>query len=70
MNALGIGFFDGVPGLQGDEELRGILQRYIPLRRLGTPDDLAGALVYLVSDEAGFVDSEMVMVDGAIAIHA
>lgn len=70
VNALGIGFFDGVPGLQGDEELHGILQRYIPLRRLGTPDDLAGALVYLVSDEAGFVDSEMVMVDGAIAIHA
>ena len=70
VNALGIGFFDDVPGVQSDEAVHAVLERYIPLRRLGKPEDLQGALVYLVSDDAGFVDSELFVVDGAIAVHA
>jgi len=70
VNALALGFLDGVPGIQADPAVRGILERYVPLRRLGTPEDLAGAVVYLCSDHAGFVDSELVLVDGAIAVHA
>lgn len=70
MNALGVGFFDDIPGVQADEAVHAILERYIPLRRLGRPEDLQGALVYLVSNEAGFTDAELFMVDGAIAVHA
>jgi 2-dehydro-3-deoxy-D-gluconate 5-dehydrogenase len=70
VNALALGFFDEVPGPQRDEELHAVLERYIPLRRLGKPSDLQGALLYLVSDEAGFVMAETITVDGAIAIHA
>jgi NAD(P)-dependent dehydrogenase (short-subunit alcohol dehydrogenase family) len=70
MNALGLGFYDGIPGVQDDEQVHAILERYIPLRRLGKPEDLQGALVYLVSNEAGFTDAEIFMVDGAIAVHA
>ncbi|MEX2230293.1 MAG: SDR family oxidoreductase [Dehalococcoidia bacterium] len=70
VNAITLGFFDEVPGPQRDEELHAVLERYIPLRRLGRPSDLQGALLYLVSDEAGFVQAETITVDGAIAIHA
>jgi NAD(P)-dependent dehydrogenase (short-subunit alcohol dehydrogenase family) len=70
VNAIGLGFFDEVDGIQRDEEMHAILERYIPLRRLGKPEDLQGALVYLCSDVSGFVDSELLMVDGAIAVHA
>ncbi len=70
VNSLGLGFFDDVPGVQRDEEVRAILERYIPLRRLGRPDDLQGAVVYLCSELAAFVDSENVVVDGAIVVHA
>lgn len=70
VNALGIGFYDGVAGPQSDKELHAVLERYIPVRRLGAPEDLQGALVYLVSDEAGFVTSEVLVVDGAIQTHA
>jgi NAD(P)-dependent dehydrogenase (short-subunit alcohol dehydrogenase family) len=69
VNALQIGFFDEMAGPQRDE-LHAVLERYIPLRRLGTPADLQAALLYLVSDEAAFVMSETITVDGAIAIHA
>ncbi len=70
VNALGLGFFDDVPGIQSDEEVHAVLERYIPLRRLGKPADLQGPLVYLCSDLAAFVDSEVFMVDGAIQVHA
>ncbi len=70
VNSLGLGFFDDVPGVQSDEEIHAILERYIPLRRLGKPEDLQGALVYLCSELAAFVDSESVVVDGAIVVHA
>ena len=70
VNALGLGFYEGVAGPQNDADLHGILQRYIPLRRLGEPADLQGALVYLASDTANYMQGELVMVDGAIASHA
>ncbi len=70
INALGLGFYDEVPGPQNDEAARAALERWIPLRRLGKPEDLQGALVYLVSNEAGFTNAEVFMVDGAIAVHA
>jgi NAD(P)-dependent dehydrogenase (short-subunit alcohol dehydrogenase family) len=35
-----------------------------PLPRLGTPDDVANAALFLVSDEATFVTGENLMVDG------
>ena len=69
VNSITLGFFDDVPGLHNDEEVHAILERYIPLRRLGKPEDVQGAVVYLSSELAAFVDSETVLIDGAIAAH-
>jgi NAD(P)-dependent dehydrogenase (short-subunit alcohol dehydrogenase family) len=70
VNSITLGFFDDVPGLHNDEEVHAILERYIPLRRLGKPEDVQGAVVYLSSELAAFVNSETVLIDGAIAAHA
>ena len=35
-----------------------------PLRRLGEPEDIANACLYLVSDEASFVTGEVLYTDG------
>jgi NAD(P)-dependent dehydrogenase (short-subunit alcohol dehydrogenase family) len=43
------------------------LQRAInatPLRRAGTPEEVAEMVVYLASDEAGFVTGEVLGMDG------
>jgi NAD(P)-dependent dehydrogenase (short-subunit alcohol dehydrogenase family) len=69
VNAIGLGFMDELDGPQNDKELHNILQRYIPVARTGTPEDLKGVLVYLVSDEAGFVNAELHTVDGALTTH-
>jgi NAD(P)-dependent dehydrogenase (short-subunit alcohol dehydrogenase family) len=70
VNALGMGFVEGLPGPHDDPETRAALDRYIPVRRLGQPADLAGALLYLVSDDAAYVNAEVLPVDGGVAVHA
>ena len=41
----------------------------IPLRRRGTPDDVAGAVLYLLSDVAGFVTGHTLVVDGGSSVR-
>jgi NAD(P)-dependent dehydrogenase (short-subunit alcohol dehydrogenase family) len=38
----------------------------IPLRRLGTAEDIASAAVFLASDAASFISGAVLPVDGAI----
>jgi NAD(P)-dependent dehydrogenase (short-subunit alcohol dehydrogenase family) len=42
------------------------LIKYLPYRRLLKPDEIAGALLYLVSPAAGFVTGESIAVDGGL----
>jgi 3-oxoacyl-[acyl-carrier protein] reductase len=39
----------------------------IPLRRFGQPDDIAAAVAYLTSDEAGYLTAQVLIVDGGLA---
>ena len=38
----------------------------IPLGRLGTPEDVAGLVSYLVSDDAGYVSGSTFVIDGGL----
>ena len=44
------------------------LKSRTPLRRLGTPEDIASAYLFLASDEAGFISGTVLSVDGAVTI--
>ena len=52
--------------LVGDipEKARLIAARNTPLRRLATPQDIAGAVAYLASDDAGFITGQTLRVNG------
>ena len=39
-------------------------EKKVPLRRMGTPEDIAGGIVYLLSDAARYVTGHTLMVDG------
>jgi NAD(P)-dependent dehydrogenase (short-subunit alcohol dehydrogenase family) len=47
-------------------ELRDVLLSYVMAPRLGTPDDAAGLVTYLASDEAIFINGQDISVDGAM----
>ena len=51
----------------GKEEAHAKLARQIPLGRIGEPDDIAYAVLYLASDEAKFVTGAELKVDGGIS---
>jgi 2-hydroxycyclohexanecarboxyl-CoA dehydrogenase len=40
----------------------------VPLRRLGVPDDVAGAVAYLSSDDAAWVTGQVLRVNGGLAM--
>jgi NAD(P)-dependent dehydrogenase (short-subunit alcohol dehydrogenase family) len=39
-------------------------ERRTPMRRLGTPDEIADAVLYLASDEASYITADTLRVDG------
>jgi 3-oxoacyl-[acyl-carrier protein] reductase len=50
------------------EEARGAMLAQTPLGRLGDPEDVAGAVRFLCSDEASFITGEVVLVDGGLGM--
>lgn len=50
------------------EKLLEQLKEKTPLKRLGEPEDVAYAYLYLASDEASYVNGEILSVDGGLVI--
>jgi 3-oxoacyl-[acyl-carrier protein] reductase len=64
VNAVAPGFIatDMTAALPTDE-----IAKVIPARRLGTPEDVAAAVRFLASDDAGYVTGTTLYVDGGIS---
>jgi 3-oxoacyl-[acyl-carrier protein] reductase len=50
------------------EEARDAMLANTPLGKLGDPEDVAGAVRFLCSDEASFITGEVLLVDGGLAM--
>jgi 2-hydroxycyclohexanecarboxyl-CoA dehydrogenase len=52
----------------GRPNLREAFVKAVPFRRLGQPDDIAGAVAYLVSDDASYVTGQTLSVSGGLTM--
>jgi len=66
VNILAPGFIETAFGQEADTRFRNEVIELTPLKRWGTPDDVAAAALFLASDEAKFITGQMVMVNGGI----
>lgn len=48
------------------EKLQRMVAAQTPVRRVGTPEDIAHAISFLVSEEAGFISGEVIYVTGGL----
>ncbi len=51
----------------GDEITEGAAKA-TPLRRIGTPEDVAGVVCFLASEAAGYVTGQVIAVDGGMTL--
>ncbi len=68
VNAVAPGLIDtdlskAVRGLIGDR-----VKDIIPMKRIGTPDDVANVVTFLASDEAAYVTGQVLRVDGGFGL--
>jgi 3-oxoacyl-[acyl-carrier protein] reductase len=68
VNAIAPGFIDTEMTRSLAENQRQELLSRIPLGRLGSPDDVAAAVSFLASEDAGYITGQVLIVDGGIAI--
>lgn len=66
VNAVAPGFIDTDMTRAMTEEQRAELAKQIPMERLGTPEDVAAAVVFLVSPQAGYITGETLHVNGGM----
>lgn len=64
VNAVAPGFMDTDMTRAIDPEFREQIRQQIPLGHFGAPEDIAAAIVFLVSDDARYITGEVLSVNG------
>ncbi|MCX6908907.1 MAG: 3-oxoacyl-[acyl-carrier-protein] reductase [Verrucomicrobia bacterium] len=67
-NAVAPGFIETKMTAALGEEIRQKLMNQIPLRRLGSPEDVANAVHFLASDQAAYITGQVLTVDGGMVM--
>ncbi len=62
-------FQEFVKGAGNPDKLREAYRRGVPLGRLGEPADIAGAVLFLASDDADFITGQTISVSGGLTMH-
>jgi 3-oxoacyl-[acyl-carrier protein] reductase len=68
VNAVAPGFIATDMTAALTQEQREALARQIPMERLGTPEDVAAAVLFLASEASAYITGQVVVVDGGMVM--
>jgi 3-oxoacyl-[acyl-carrier protein] reductase len=66
VNAVAPGFIDTAMTEGLSDKVKEAMLTQIPLRRMGTPEDVAQAVAFLASDEASYITGQVIHVNGGM----
>lgn len=68
VNAVAPGFINTDMTAALSEKVKEVMLKEIPAGRIGTPEDVANAVAFLVSDEAAYITGQVLSVDGGMVM--
>ena len=68
VNAVAPGFIDTDMTAVLPEKAKEAILASIPMARLGAAEDVANAVAFLASDEAGYITGQVLAVDGGMSM--
>jgi 3-oxoacyl-[acyl-carrier protein] reductase len=68
VNAVAPGFIDTDMTAKLPEEVQKLILQQTPVGRIGTPSEVAAAVLFLCSDEAGFITGQVLRVNGGMFV--
>jgi 3-oxoacyl-[acyl-carrier protein] reductase len=68
VNVLAPGWIETAFGAEADTKLRRSVAESTPLKRWGTPEDVAHAAVFLASPDAAFLTGQTLFVNGGVVM--
>ena len=67
-NTIHPGAVDTPMQKEWDDETRKAIAEWVPLGRVGKPEDIANCALFLASDESAYVTGAEIVVDGGIMV--
>jgi 3-oxoacyl-[acyl-carrier protein] reductase len=65
-NAIAPGFIETDMTAELGEEIRKGVEKTVPLRRYGQPEEIASAVSFLASDGGGYITGQVLVIDGGL----
>jgi len=54
---------------EGGAKILKALERAVPMKRIGQPEDIAGIVAFLASDDAEYITGQVISVSGGLTMH-
>jgi 3-oxoacyl-[acyl-carrier protein] reductase len=66
VNCVALGYFESGMNLRLPEEIRNNILNQIPMKRFGKPEEAASLVLFLCTEEAGYITGQIIHVNGGL----